>query len=157
MEAVINRVRAFLDANQIPYEALRHEPDFSAQETAAHTHTPGKEFAKTVLLRKDGQFVLAVLPAHHRIDFEKLVVLLDAKSIMTASETDLRTCFPDCEVGAEPPMGHLYDLPVYLSWSMAVDRRITFNAGTHEEAIRMSADDFIRWVKPLLGDFSYPA
>ena len=156
MNAIAERVRTFLDAHHAAYETIHHEPDYTAQMTAAHTHTPGVEFAKTVLLKVDGEYMLAALPAHHRILFEVIQEALGAWEVRLATEDELKRLFPDCDLGAEPPLGNLYDMPVLMSQAMVFDRSITFNAGTHEEAVRMSEEDFLEWVRPRVIDFSRP-
>jgi len=150
------RVTDYLSRNQVPYQQIHHTPDFTSQETAAHTKTPGREFAKTVILRIDHDFGIAVLPAPHRIDFEALRRWLNAQDVRLATEEEMRSMFPDCEVGAEPPLGALYELPVYVSPTLARDEEITFNAGSHEEVIRMKYDDFARITRPSIIHFSSP-
>ena len=150
MATASSRLMDLLDKNQVPYRQIHHSPDFTSQETAAHTKTRGREFAKTVVLRIDDGFGLAVLPAPHRIDFESLRRWLNAREIRLATENEMEQLFPDCEVGAEPPIGTLYELPVYVSPLLARDEEITFNAGSHEEAIRMKYDDFARLAKPSI-------
>ena len=148
------RVMDFLARNQVPYQQIHHSVDFTSQETAAHTKTPGREFAKTAVLRIDNDFGLAVLPAPHRIDFEALRRWLNAQNVRLATEDEMESLFPDCEIGAEPPLGSLYELPVYVSPTLARDEEITFNAGSHEEAIRMKYDDFARLTRPSIIHFS---
>lgn len=148
------RVRAFLDKRGIHYESVHHRLDFTAMEAAEDTHTPGKEFAKAVVLWIDGAFALAVLPAQHHVHLEKVRKALEAKTVRMATEEEMRRLFPDCDLGAEPPFGNLYHLPVYLSTAMVGDEHITFNAGTHEEAIRMRFADWENLVKPRILDLS---
>jgi Ala-tRNA(Pro) deacylase len=148
------RITDYLVRHQVPYQWIHHTPDFTSQETAAHTKTPGREFAKTVVLRVDHDFGLAVLPAPHRIDFEALRRWLNAQEVRLATEDEMESLFPDCEVGAEPPLGALYELPVYVSPSLARDEEITFNAGSHEDVIRMKYDDFARLTRPSIIHFS---
>ncbi len=150
------RVRTFLDEQGVRYQVLPHRRDFTASETAQDTRTPGKDFAKCVLLRMDGKYALAVMPAHHAVDLEQFRRALGATDLELAGEDEMLLAFPDCDVGAEPPFGNLYDIPVYLSVAMADDRVVTFNAGSHEEAVRMEYDDFVRLVRPRLLDFSRP-
>jgi Ala-tRNA(Pro) deacylase len=149
-----NRLLELLDDAAVEYEVIPHRPDFTAQRTAADTHTPGRQFAKTVVLEADGSYALAVLPAHHRVHFARLRELLGTE-INLASEQKVAELFPDCEVGAEPPFGNLYGLPVYVSPELAHDRYITFNGGTHHEAVRMRYADFERLVRPTILDFSW--
>ena len=143
MALLTNRLTEYLDDSGVAYEIVHHKLDFCAQHTAADTHTPGRAFAKTVVLKTGQGYVLAVIPANRKIDFGLVHDLLGHDTHL-ADETDIAELFPDCEVGAEPPMGHLYGLPVYLAHDFADDMFITFNAGTHHEAVRMRYDDFAR-------------
>ncbi len=156
MKPVYSRLTDYLEENRIPYLQIHHFPDFTSQETASHTGTPGREFAKTVVLRIDDGFAMAVLPAHHRIDFERLRSWLSASEIRLATEKEMETLFPDCELGAEPPLGGLYELPVYVSPLLAGDEYITFNGGTHEEVIRMKYRDYARLTRPHVIHFTVP-
>lgn len=143
-----SRLQSFLERADVKYTTIRHRRDYTAQETAAHTHTPGREFAKAVVLRVDRSYVLAVLPAHRSVDLGKVGDLLDAEQVELATEMEMRALCPDCETGAMPPFGNLYDLPVFIDASMKGDETITFNAGSHEEAIRMAFEDYVRLARP---------
>jgi Ala-tRNA(Pro) deacylase len=156
MTAICTRLRDFLDRERIPYQALHHTPDFTAQETAAHTRTPGLEFAKVVVVKVDGRHAMAVLPAHHRVDLRKLGAALGAKVIELCAEHELRALFDDCELGAEPPFGHLYGMPVYMSPATAEQRFITFNGGSHEDVIRIPVVDYVLYARPRIVDLSVP-
>jgi Ala-tRNA(Pro) deacylase len=115
--------------------------------------TSGKELAKTVVLWAGEQMILAVLPAPNHVKLDKLGAEL-GKSLRLASEQEFSSRFPDCEPGAMPPVGSLYNLPVYVDQSLAADQAIVFNAGTHHDAIRMRYDDFVRLVKPKICSFA---
>lgn len=143
-----SRLRGFLEDHQIAYSVLAHRRDFTAQETADHTHTSGHCFAKSVVVCADGDFLMAVVPAHHNLDLAELARELRVRTIRLATEDELFELFPDCEVGSEPPFGNLYDLPVYMNPALRASEEITFNAGSHEEAIRMKVEDFEKLVHP---------
>ncbi len=155
MASLSTRLKSLLDQNGVAYEAIRHAADYTAQETAAHTHTKGREFAKPVVLRVDGAYVMAVVPAHRKVDLRRVRQALGAKEARLATEEELRKICPDCELGAEPPFGNLYDLPVYVSPELAHDERITFNAGTHMDALRIRWEDYERLVRPKVLDLSH--
>jgi Ala-tRNA(Pro) deacylase len=142
-------IKSFLNEQKIPYEIIHHHRDYTAQEAAADTHTKGRDFAKTVILFVDNKYVMAVLPAIHQVDLEKVKKELKAKVATLATEDEIAEICGDCEVGAMPPLGPLYKLPVYVSHHLAKDHLITFNAGTHEDAVRMMYSDFEKLVKPL--------
>lgn len=151
---VTSKVKEFLERTDIHYRNINHPLAFTAQETAASIHIKGKEFAKTVMIRIDGQLAMAVLPASQKIDFELLKSILDAHEVRLCTETEFRNKFPDCEAGAMPPFGKLYDMDVYMAKSLLNNKEIFFNAGSHTDAIELTMDEFNRIVNPIILDFS---
>lgn len=148
------KLKEYLDHNKVQYALINHSLAFTAQELAAKMHVRGSEIAKVVILKIDGQFAMAVVPAPHQIDFEKLKEVTGAKRIELATEAEFQNLFPDCEVGAMPPLGNLYNLPVYVAKPLEKDKEIVFNAGSHTEAIRMQYADFARLVHPAVIEYS---
>jgi Ala-tRNA(Pro) deacylase len=154
MSGLAPRLGQLFEREKVSYEIVRHPPGYTAQHVAAHTHTRGREFAKTVVLRADDRYVMAVLPAHRRVSLDRARETLGAGKVRLATEEELRRLFPDSEVGAEPPFGNLYDLPVYASPELAENERITFNGGSHEQCVRIRWADYERLVRPTLADWS---
>ena len=152
MNRLSPKLTELLERGRVPYRSVPHTADVTSQSTAEHTHTPGRAFAKTVIVWVDGEFAMTVLPAHRRVDLEKLRKWLDAAKVRLATEEEMSRLFPDCEVGAEPPFGNLYELPVYVSPLLSRDI-ITFQGGNHEEAVRMKYEDFAALAKPSVIDF----
>ena len=148
------KLKAFLDANSIRYVSIRHSSAFTAQEIAAKTHISGKEVAKTVMIKLNNKMVMAVLPASYQVDFDLLREIFGTHHVSLASEEEFKYLFPDCEVGAMPPFGNLYDLEVYVAQSLTEDEVISFNAGNHTELIQMNYVDFVRLVQPHVFKFS---
>lgn len=148
------RLTTSLEDKHIQYEVLHHRKDFMAQETAEDTHTPGWAFAKSVVLRAGDSHALAVVPAPARVDLEKAAGALGVSEVELADETTMGELFPDCEIGAEPPFGNLYGLPVYMDRSLSAKEHITFNGGTHDQAVRMRFVDYERVVKPTMADLT---
>jgi Ala-tRNA(Pro) deacylase len=148
------RLSAFLEDRGARFETLRHRQDYTAQEAAADTHTPGREFAKVVIVRINDGYAMLVLPAHRQVDLLKLRTRLGGAEVALAAEDEMRNLFPDCDVGAEPPFGNLYGLPTYLAVALEDDEWITFNAGSHDEVIRMRFREFERLVHARLIDLS---
>jgi Ala-tRNA(Pro) deacylase len=97
---------------------------------------------------------MLALPAPHRADLNKAAVALGAREVRLAHEEEFAAAFPDCEVGAMPPFGNLYDLPVYVDNALAEDETIIFSAGTHTDTISMKYADFERLVKPTVAAFA---
>jgi Ala-tRNA(Pro) deacylase len=142
----LQNVTSFLDEYRIPYEIIHHKRDYTSQRTAADKHTPGKAFAKTIIVIVDGKYCMFVLPATRKVDLEKVKRELGAKSARLATESEFSGICTGCEVGATPPLGTLYKLPVYASRELTEDPLITFNAGTHEDVVRMSYSDYENWL-----------
>jgi Ala-tRNA(Pro) deacylase len=101
----------------------------------------------------DGKIAMAVLPASHVVDFERLKEAAGASEAKLASEAEFRDLFPESEVGAMPPFGNLYDMRVFADRSLTEDEEIAFNAGSHKELFRMAYKDFENLVKPIVAEF----
>ena len=153
---VLKRLEDYLDGNTVKYRKLHHSPTFTAQETAASAHVPGKELAKTVVVKTDEGYALVVLPACFKINLKDLRRAMSKKHVEIAEEKEFEKMFPDCEVGAMPPFGNLYSLPVYVAKTLTDDEEIAFNAGTHTDMISMRYRDFEKLVQPVVADFSEP-
>jgi Ala-tRNA(Pro) deacylase len=138
----------------VPYTVVPHRPAFTAREEAAVAHVPGRDWAKVVTCFVDGKPIEAVLPATATVNLERLLQLAGGREIRIAHESELRRLYPDCETGAMPPFGPLYDQVVFADASLAVETEIAFNAGTHCEAIGMRWADFARSVRPIVGTFA---
>lgn len=148
-----NKVRAFLDSRGVKYVTIRHSPAVTAAEVAASAHVAGRDFAKTVMMWLNGRLAMVVLPASRRIVLHDLRELLESPEARLATEAEFRDEFPDCELGAMPPFGNLYGLPVYVAESLAVEEEIAFNAGTHTEIIKMAYADYEALVQPTVIGF----
>lgn len=148
------RLKEFLDSNKVKYVAISHSQAFTAQEIAASAHIPGRQLAKTVMITLDGNMAMAVLPATDHVDLRLLKQAAGAKKAKLAGEREFKDLFPDCEIGAMPPFGNLYDLEVYVAASLAEGEEIAFNAGSHTELIRMAYADFERLVEPRVAELS---
>jgi len=146
----VKRLKAYLDSHDVKYVVLSHSPAYTAQEIARAAHIPGQEMAKTVMVILDGELVMVVMPAPAKIRFDLLEDLTGAEQVELAREKDFARLFPGCELGAMPPFGNLYEVPVIVDVTLAADDEICFNAGTHTELIRMSFADFDALVKPTL-------
>jgi len=148
------KLKEFLDENKIKYVTIKHSSAFTAQEIAAIAHIPGKDLAKTVIIKIDGKMAMAVLPASYKVSFEELKEFFGLSEVRLAYEQEFIDKFPDCEVGAMPPFGNLYGMDVYVAESLAEDEEIAFNACSHTELIKMNFSDFEKLVKPKRIRFS---
>ncbi|MEZ6193681.1 MAG: YbaK/EbsC family protein [Phycisphaerales bacterium] len=146
----VKRLREYLDSHEVRYVVLSHSPAYTAQEIARAAHIPGQEMAKTVMVRLDDELVMIVMPAPAKIRFDFLRRASGAVQVELAREKDFAGLFPGCELGAMPPFGNLYEVPVIVDEALAEDEDIFFNAGTHTELIRMKYADFEALVKPTV-------
>ncbi len=144
----------FLDSRHVPFERLRHRAAYSANRVAQALHVPGKEVAKSVLLRTGRGYALAVLPSTHQVDLESARRDLGEERVEMANEDEMERLFPDCERGALPPFGSLYQMPTLVDDSLAEDEQIVFEGQTHEDAIRMAYRDYEAVEHPRHGHFA---
>lgn len=142
------KLKEFLDSNKIKYVAIQHSSAYTAQEIAASAHIPGKDLAKTVIVKIDGKMAMAVLPASYKVSFDHLRDALGVKDVRLAYEQEFMDKFPDCEVGAMPPFGNIYGMDVYVAEVLSEDEEIAFNACTHTELIKMKFKDSEKLVRP---------
>ncbi len=144
----LNRLKDYLDLHNIKYVAISHSLAYTAQGIAALTHISGKELAKTVIVKLDGKLAMAVVPASRHVDLGLLKSAAGATTAELAGEDEFRDKFPDCETGAMPPFGNLYDMAVFADQILSHDKEIAFNAGSHRELVRLAWEDFAMLVKP---------
>ncbi len=146
-------LKTHLDREHVHYDILPHSQTFRALAVAQTLHVPEHEMAKVVIVKVKEQFAATVLPATAKVDVQRLRKLFGTHRIRLATEEEIARLFPDCEVGAMPPLGTLYGLPVYVDRSLTDDEEIVFEGGTHSEAIRMRYWDFAALVFPVVAEF----
>ncbi len=147
-----NRMFHYLDDHGIKYVTTRHSPAFTAAEVAVSAHVATRSFAKTIVIKIDDVPAMLVLPANRRILIHELREMLENENVKLATEREMQEYFPDCEVGAMPPLGPMYGLKVYVSAGLTHERDITFNAGSHTETVTLAYADFERLVHPAVID-----
>nr|WP_321453878.1 YbaK/EbsC family protein [uncultured Carboxylicivirga sp.] len=144
------RLEEFLNREKINYKRIVHSRAYTAQKTAAYAHISGNEIAKTVIIKIDGKVAMAVLPASYQLDLSELKRATAAKDVRLATESEFKDVFNDCEVGAQPPFGNLYNVEVFVAEKLTEDTNIAFNACNHAELIQMTYKDFQRLVHPTV-------
>jgi len=151
---IARKLKTFLDEEKVAYHVLRHHERFTSSEIAQALHVPGQMLAKVVMVKVKGKLQMAVLPANFLVDLKSFAKSVGAKEAELATEGEFKDTFPDCEVGAMPPFGNLYDVPVVVDRSLTADKEIVFEAGNHHEAIKLSYKDFARLVAPQIADIA---
>ncbi len=148
------RLEAYLREHDVPFESQRHEEAFTAQEVAASEHVPGRMLAKVVMVLADDHLTMLSVAAPHVVDLTKAKAVLGASEVRLAKEAEFAPTFLDCDVGAMPPFGSLYDVASYVDKVLAEDETITFNAGTHTDTMSVKYADFERVARPTVVDIS---
>lgn len=147
---------SFLDDRGVNYRLSHHPETYCSQDLAQVEHIPGRNVVKPVLVRADGQFVLCALPASYKVDLLELRKQLRAREVFIADESQLQQCFPDCELGAEPPIGIIWGLPTLMDESLTAGNIVTFQAGTHDQAVTMTLAEYRRVAQPEMAHFARP-
>ena len=148
------RLERYFRENGVPFITMNHPPAFTAPEVAAAQHVPGKQVAKVVMVMADSALVMCVLPANAHVNVRLLADLLTAAEARPAHEDEFASIFPDCLLGAMPPFGNLYNVPVYCDPSLLDAPEIVFQAGTHSDAVKIRSADYVRLVTPRVAQFA---
>jgi Ala-tRNA(Pro) deacylase len=144
----------YLRSRHIPFQTLLHQPTPSATKLAQSVHVPGRQVAKSVLLKTADRYVLAVLPSTHRIDVPQLSLVLDSPELRLATEDEVERVFNDCERGALPPFGRLYGLKTVVDASLAGGAEIVIEGNLRHQGVRMRYRDFEAIEAPLRARFA---
>lgn len=153
MEACIERLKQYLTDQHIYFEVQEHRQVYTMQEVAATLHEKGERVAKVFIAWADGRPMMLVLPAPSQVDLDRVRSLLKAQEVRRAREFEFAQTFADCDVGAMPPFGNVYQVPVYIDRSLVAEPYIVFQAGTHHTTMKIAMSDYQRLVKPVVGDF----
>jgi Ala-tRNA(Pro) deacylase len=156
MEVVMN-LQSYLDEHGVSYRLSRHQAAYTSQDLAASEHISGRKVIKPVVVRADGEWVMCALPASYRVDLQELREQLRASDVMLADEQTLSRLFPDCELGAEPPIGKLFGMPTLMDESLTADDTVMFQAGTHTDAVTMSLAEYRRVANAEIAHFGRQA
>ena len=146
-------LKQYLSDNGVMFEEQHHSLAYTAQDVANVEHVPGKFVAKVTMAKANGDLIMLVLPAPTRVDFDKVKSVI-GREVHLATESEFASAFPDCEVGAIPPFGHLYGVRVYVDRALTDDEYIIFNEGTHTDTLKIRYTDYERLEHPVVADFA---
>jgi Ala-tRNA(Pro) deacylase len=149
----LKKLKEFLDTEKVKYVTITHSPAYTAQDIAAAAHISGKEMAKTVMVKVDGEIAMVVLPASMKVDFGRLLDATGALEVELAHESEFKDLFPGCALGAMPPFGNLFGLRTFVAEELTEDEEIAFNAGSTTELIKLAFNDYARLVQPRVLPF----
>ncbi len=155
--AIAGRLQDYLKLKGIEYQTLEHAHSGSSMETAEAAHVPGDSLAKGIVIKDDDGYLLVVLPSDYHIDLEVLKRVVH-QGVGLATEPEVAVLFPDCEVGAVPPIGPAYGLKTIWdpNTSLGSESEIFFEAGDHEHLVCVSGKQFHELMAPAdRGEFSH--
>lgn len=154
--ATLAWIKNMLDKRQVPYQEIQHDEVFTAQELAQIQHISGHRVAKVVVVIADHHPWELVLPASRQVLMHEVKRILGAKDVRLATEPELAATFTGCEPGAVPPLPHWKGVRVLLDEALATTGEILFQAGTHQDAIRLHFADWLCVAHPRIDSFSEP-
>ena len=134
-------VQDYLDSRRVAYEVIDHPHTDSSVRTAESAHISGDQLAKPILLGDDSSYLLAVIPATHRLEIDRLNQVL-ARSLQMIQDDEIACAFSDCETGAIPVVGEAYGLDTVVDAGLSHQDDVYFDSGDHEHLIHMRGDDF---------------
>lgn len=147
----------YLRDSGVRYSHSVHPRAETALETADAERMPAHEFAKCVVYLCEAGFGMAVVPADQFVDLNRVARLVGANSLRLADEAEMAQLFSYCELGAMPPFGNVYNMPVIVDREIAARKFIAFTIGTHHDVVRMAFADYEDIVRPLIGSIAAPA
>lgn len=134
-------LREFLNRRAVQFDLVRHAYAPSSSRAAAAAHLSGDQVVKAVVLNDDTGFLLAAVPATHKVRLGHLHRCYQ-RHLGLATENDIAELFDDCELGAVPPIGEPYGVDVLVDMSIARCGEVYFEAGDHREFVHMRGSDF---------------
>jgi len=147
---IVQRLVDYLEQTHTYYSTVKHTAAYTALSSAKSAHVSVREMVKSVLVKLDGNYILAVLPSISKIDFKKLKEITGSHTATLADEEDLENLFPDCTTGAIPPLGNLYHIPVISDSLVTKQKDLFFEAGSHREIVKMHISDYLKLTHPKI-------
>lgn len=138
--AIAPTLQKYLD-QKVAYEVMTHEPTMSSTRTAQACGISGDRLAKGIVLRHNGGYMLAVLPASYHIRLDDLRKQI-GDDLDLAKEDDVARLFRDCARGAVPPVGECYGLDVVVDDSIEQQPEVYMEAGDHATLVHMDRTQF---------------
>lgn len=150
---VFAEIQQLLDRNRCPYTAEDHKPTPRSIDASRVRGTPIEQGAKAIVLRSSGSFLLCVLPGNKTIDFKKVRLLINAKSLSLATPEEVKQV-TSCVIGSVPPFGRIFNIPAYIEKSILRNEYISFNAGMLTRSITMKTEDYIKIARGKIEEFA---
>ncbi len=144
------KLESFLDGRGINYERHTHTKTYTAQGLAHAERVSGYMVAKPVIVNTPGGYAMCVLPAPKHLDLRRAAKVLHETTVRLATESEMADLFPDCELGAEPPVGSMFGMKTVMDDQLEEDEMLVMQAGTHTESIKLRRDDWKKLCDPVV-------
>jgi Ala-tRNA(Pro) deacylase len=145
--SISSTVKSYIEKQAVPFEVIAHKHTRSSKESAGAAHVEHHHVAKAVIVKERDEYMMVVVPGDFHVHLGKLHQLLE-REVGLATENELVQLFPDCEIGAIPPLGTAYKLITLVDRSLLNRSEIYFESGDHEHLIKVTGEEFAH----LLGD-----
>lgn len=146
------KLETMLQQHRVPFERHVHSTTFTSQELADAAHVSGEMVAKPVIVKGRSGYAMCVLAACDHLDLDKVGTVLGEEGVQLATENEMKSLFPGCEIGAEPPVGSLFGMKTIMDRRLRQDKRLIMQAGSHTEAMELSREDWERLCEPTVAD-----
>ena len=150
---VYDQIINLLENNKIKYQVYKHKPVFTSEEAAAIRNTDLNQGAKALVMSADNQPIIIVLPANLKVDMKKFKTSYNVKNLKMATPEEVEK-ITTVKIGAVPPFGNIFKIPLYVDEKLAENQTIVFNAGKHTKSIELNYKDYEQIAKPIIGQFS---
>lgn len=153
MSSVYDHIITLLNHHHIHYTVMDHEPTPTSEDAARIRGTTPDQGAKALVLRSKGTFLMCVLPGNKKADFNKIRMIIGEKKLTLATPDEVKTV-TGCVIGSVPPLGNLFNIPLYVDKTLLKNEKIAFNAGMLTQSILMTTEDYLAITHPTIEDFT---
>ena len=151
--AVPKHVKKYLDVKMAKYDEVAHKTVYTAYDAAQTLRRELKDIAKSLLIASDKAYVIAVVPAHMRIDLKKLKQALKAKKISIPDEKVMVKVFK-VKAGSMTAFGGMHKIEVWADQSLLKTKDLIFSAGNFTDSVRMKVKDYLKMEEAKLAKFA---
>ncbi|MHC5111567.1 MAG: aminoacyl-tRNA deacylase [Planctomycetota bacterium] len=146
------KVDKFLENHGVKYEKHLHPETYTSQDLARKEGVSSHMVAKPVIVKGKDTYTMFVLPAPMHLELDKAADVLHEPEVRLATEDEMTGLFPDCELGAEPPFGPLFDMKMVMDSHLHHEEYLIMQAGSHKTAIKMRRDDWEKCCEPEIAE-----
>lgn len=152
-ESVYEKIIDLLKKNGVEYKSYGHKPVFTSEDAAKIRNSSLKQGAKALIMKADKKPIMIVVPGDLKVDTSKFKKLYQIKDLEMAKPEEVKEV-SGVEIGAVPPFGNLFKIPLYFDKTISKNESVFFNAGSHSKSISMKGSDLEKVTNPIVGEFT---